>query len=196
MMLSRWISFFILVLATSACIQLQGSAPVNRYFLLEPMTEADNIYSYDTLSASIEVVDFPDYLRRTQVVVQQRDNILHFSDSQRWATTLEDNIVTVLRSNLEQLIPHATITIGPWQGSRTDDKRLQLSVRKFTGILGQRSDVDIRWRITSIDGKEYSGSFVHQQVIDDSYEDLIRALNLGLEELSKELVTVLVKPGA
>ena len=196
MMTFRWISLVALILATSACIQLQGSPPTSRYFLLEPMTEVDQIYSDSSLSISVEVVDFPDYLRRSQVVVQQRNNILHFSDSQRWATALEDNIVTVLRSNLELMLPDAVISIGPWQGSRTDDKRLQLSIRKFTGILGERSDVDIRWRITSIDGKRHSGPFVHQHPIDDSYEELIRALNLGLEELSKELAAVLVKPGA
>ncbi len=195
-MIFRWISLCALILATTACIQLQGAAPVSRYFLLEPMTDTAKTYPEITSSISIELIDFPDYLRRPQVVVQKRDNVLHFSDNQRWATALEDNIVAVVRSNLELLIPHATIAIGPWKGNRNVDKRLQLSVRKFTGILGQRSDVNIRWRVTSLDGKEHSGFFVHQHLIDDSYEALIRALNLGLEEMSKELVTVLVKPGA
>lgn len=195
-MTSRRIFLLILVLATSACIQLQGSPPVSHYFFLEPMSDVEESYTETTLTTGIELVDFPDYLRRPQIVVQQEDNILHFSDSQRWATALEENMVTVLRSNVEQMIPGAAVSIGPWQGNQANDYKVLLSVRKFAGILGQHSDVDIRWRIISVAGNKHSGTFIHRHVIGDSYEELIRALNLALETLSKELVTVLLEPGA
>lgn len=195
-MTSRRMLLVILVLATSACIQLQGLPPASRYFLLEPMSDVDKIHVESTLAINIEVVDFPDYLRRPQVVVQQQDNILHFSDSQRWATALEENIAAVLRNNVEQMIPAATVLIGPWHGSQANENMVQLSVRKFTGILGQHSDVDIRWRVIFVAGNELSGTFTHRHAIDDSYEELIRALNLALAKLSKELVTVLLETGA
>lgn len=188
----RSILLVVLLFSVSACIQLQPTSLTSRYFVLEPMTVADSYYSQGTLNIIVELIEFPDYLRRPQVVTKQDNNILRTSDSKRWATPLEENIVSVIRSNLEIMLPDTSVIIGPWHTNRNHDRKLQLSVVKFSGTLGQYSDVDIRWRITTVDDEIRSGTFAYHQTVNDSHDDLIRVLNRALDVLSKELATALV----
>jgi uncharacterized lipoprotein YmbA len=187
----RYLILAVLVVGISACIQLRGTAPPAQYFVLESIVTSPGIYSGKDLRIGIELVEFPEYLKRPQIVVQRQANIIHFSDNHRWATPLEGQVLSLLTSNLRLLLPQATISISPWHNSRHVDHKLQLSVIKLSGLWGHQSTIDIHWHIVGKNGEKRSGHYIDQRSIDTSYEDLVRALNLGLEGLSKELAIAL-----
>lgn len=184
----------LLVLSSSSCIQLEGSTVPSRYFVLELMDSSTNFISEKNLTIIIDLADFPEYLKRPQVVAQRQKNMIHFSNSQRWASPLEDQVLHLLTNNLELLLPRATIRISPWHSKHHGDRNLHLSVKKLSGILGQQSHIDIRWQIVGKDGEKRSGQFLDQRSIDNSYEGLVVALNHGLEMLSKKLALELAEP--
>ncbi len=191
----RYLVLMILVAVTTACIQLGGPAPPNQYFILESIAKSTSIFSSNNLVVTIELIEFPEHLKRPQVVVQRQENIIYFSDNQRWATPLEGQILALLTSNLELLLPQATVKISPWHNNRDDDYKLQLAVKKLSGTLGHHSTIDIRWNIVGKDGDKRTGQYLNQRSIGDSYEELVRALNQGLEGLSRELAVEITKPG-
>ncbi len=193
MQISRFIILTILILSTSACIQLGESVVPDQYFVLEPMSESADFISDSSLFITIESVDFPDYLKRPQVVQHQK-NLIYFSDIKRWASPLEDQFLSILSNNLERLLPYTTISISPWQNNRSADYKLQIWVKSFSGILGQTTDIDIHWRILDKDDNQRTGRYFDQRPVDDSYEGLVRALNRGLDGVSKELAKGLATP--
>jgi len=193
MKLCRYMILTLLVISTSACIQLGESIVPSQYYVLEPMTSNTDIYSDKSLVIAIELFDFPEYLKRPQIV-QHQQNMIYFTDTQRWATPLEGQVLSLLTSNLAMLLPQATIIISPWQSNRHVDHKLQISVNKLSGALGQQTDIDIRWYNVDKNGKKHSGQFVDRRPINDSYEEFVRALNRGLDKLSKTLALELAKP--
>lgn len=196
MRIFHYLIFLFLLVLTSSCIQLKGSTPPSHFFVLESITNSTDILSDRSLIVAIELVEFPEYLMRSQIVTQRQKTIFHISDIQRWATPLEDQVLNLIANNLKLLLPESTVVISPWQSNRHVDYNLQISVKKLSGILGQETDVDIRWQLADQGGGKYRGHYIDQRPIDDSYESLVKALNRGLEGLSRELATALAKPGS
>lgn len=190
MKISRYMILMLLAVSISACIQLGESVVPSQYFVFKSMPNNSDIYSDKTLSIAIELVDFPEYLKRPQVV-QNQDNIVSFTDTKRWATPLEDQVLSLITSNLELLLPEISIKVRPWQSNQHIDLNLQIAVKKLSGILGEQSDIDIRWKITDKQGKQFRGHFVDRRSIDERYEGPVLALNRGLNELSEELASAL-----
>ncbi len=184
----RYMILILLMVSTSACIQLGESVVPSQYFVFKSMSYNTDIYSDKRLSIDIELVDFPDYLKRPQVVLHQ-DNIISFTDTKRWATPLEGQVLSLITSNLELLLPETSIKVRPWQSNQHVDLNLQIAVKKLSGVLGKQSDIDIRWKIADKHGKQFRGHFVDRRSIDESYEGLVLALNRGLDELSKKLAS-------
>lgn len=193
MNLLKYLLFLLLQVLISACIQLPGAPPPKQFFVLESITNDTDFLSAKKLRVVLELTDFPEHLKRYQIVAQQQANIIHLSDAKRWATPLEDQLLTLLADNLQVLLPEATIVISPWQSDRHADHSLQIAVNKLSGILGQKTDVDIRWQLTSKTGGNSRGYYIDQQPIDKSYEGLVKALNRGLDGLSRELARALAE---
>ncbi len=183
----------LLVVSTPACIQLGESVVPSQYYILEPMSNNSEPYSQKGLNIAVEIIEFPEYLKRPQIV-QHQQNVIYFTDKMRWATPLEGQVLSLITSNLELLLPEATIFISPWQNNRHADHYLQLSVKKLSGELGYQTDIDIHWHTVEKDGEQHSGQFVDHRSINDSYEEFVRSLNRSLEEFSKKLALELAKP--
>lgn len=188
--------FLFLLVLTSSCIQLKGTAPPSHFFVLESMTHSPDILSENSYIVAIELTEFPEYLKRSQIITHRQNNIIHISDIQRWATPLEDQVLHLIANNLTLLLPESTVVIKPWQINRQVNHSVQISVKKMSGILGQETDMDIRWQLADQEGRKYRGHYIDQRPIDDSYEGLVKALNRGLEGLSRELATALAKQGS
>jgi len=88
----RYMIMTLLVISTSACIQLGESVVPSQYYVLESMSNNTDIYSDKSLVIAIELTDFPDYLKRTQIV-QHQQNVIYFTDIKRWATPLEEQLI-------------------------------------------------------------------------------------------------------
>ncbi len=182
----------ILLLLCVSCIQIGSNPQPRNHYLLESMVKAPLIYSSYRSDINIDLIDFPDYLDRLQIVTRNQDNGIDFSDSERWAEPLQDNLARILRENLALMLPNANISVSPWENSSSDAIKVKLVVNKFWGKLNDHSQVDIRWAIDN--GKEATtqGHFIDQQPIGSTYQEMVVGLNSGINSLSLELAKKLM----
>lgn len=182
-----------LLLLCAACVQLGDAPSPQHYYLLEtlerpvalPVSTPDNII--------VEIADFPDYLDRPQIAVRSADRQISYLNGQRWAEPLRDNLSRILRENLSLLLPGMRISVAPWDSPTRADRRIQLFINDFTGVLEGRADVDIRWQILREDLVQQRGHFTAAPSIGAEYADLVRALNQALDDLSRQLAEQLVE---
>jgi len=183
----------ILLLLCTSCIQIGSDPQPMRHYLLESITDVPNVYSDRTLIINLELVDFPDYLDRLQIVTRDKNNRIEFSEANRWAEPLQNNLTRILRENLALVLPEANISVSPWENSSDNAIKVKLVVNKFWGKLGDHSQVDVRWTIDNGRGQTTQGHFIDRQPIDNSYRDLVVGLNSGVNHLSQKLAKQLVK---
>lgn len=182
----RYLPAVLLLLCTS-CIQIGSDPQTIHYYLLESISEAPIIYSDKTLTIDIELIEFPDYLDRPQIVTHAELNTIKFTAAERWAEPVQDNLMRILRENLALILPAANISISPWEHSSATAVKIKLVINKFSAELGDHTEIDIRWKIRNGTGKTTQGHFTDQQPIDNSYRDLVAGLNSGIENLSLKL---------
>ncbi|MEA3362705.1 MAG: PqiC family protein [Thermodesulfobacteriota bacterium] len=188
----RYLISILLLLCTS-CIQIGSDPQPMQYYLLESMPERPTFSSDNTLNINLELVNFPDYLDRLQIVTRNNNSGIEFSDTERWAEPLQDNLTRILRENLALLLPNSRITVSPWENSIEGARKVKLVINKFFGKLGDRTQIEIRWSINNDRGETIQGHFIDRHPIGNSYQDLVVGLNNGINHLSQNLAKELVK---
>ncbi len=112
-----------LVLATlCACA---GRGIVAREYLLAPAVSADPVGNAGGpgLALGVGPVEFPDYLRRPQIVTRQGNQLIP-STLHTWGGDLQSNFTRVLAENLSTLIPTDRVATFPWSVGWRADYRL------------------------------------------------------------------------
>lgn len=193
-MMLRLTAALLLMLICCSCIQLKGSDPPDRYYILTPLTGSSPVISSEKLIITIELVEFPTYLKRPQIVIKEDDNSFRISDAHRWGTPLEDGILNLLRRNLSQTFPAADIAIVPWQRRTTADHRIRIDIDGFSAYAGDRSDIDIHWHIASALGEARQGRIRIAEPFGGGPEELVKTLNQSLDQLSLQLARNLAAP--
>ena len=176
----------LLLLLCSSCIQVLGDPQPINYYLLDGMPQETDIGSDKALTMTLQLDSFPVYLDRLLIVTKNDDSTINVSDHDRWAEPLQGNILQTVRENLRIILPAANIAISPWENSTTDAIKTKILVNKFSGKLGDHTEIDIRWTIDG-GGEIRQGHFTDQQPIGDSYQELVAGLNSGINNFSLEL---------
>ena len=182
----RYLLLALLLLCTS-CIQIGSDPQPMHYYLLESMPEIANSYSNKALTIDLELVDFPDYLDRPQIVTNNGDNAIKFTDSERWAEPVQDNLMRIIRENLALTIPASNISVSPWESSSDNATKVKLVVNSFLGTLDGHTRIDIRWVIDDGLDQPIQGHFTDQQPIGNNYQNLVVGLNKGINRFCLEL---------
>lgn len=185
---------FVLLFFCSACIQI-GSAPqpIN-YFLLETMSTTPKAYTDRGVNVHLVLINFPEYLDQLQIVTNNGDNGILFSNSEHWAEPVRENLLRVIRGNLAMIIPNSTVSVGPWEKATDNAIKVELLFNQFSGKLGEYARTDIRWRIIEGTGTTSQGQFTDQQTIGDTFQDFVVGLNAGINNFSTELALKLLEP--
>ena len=178
----------ILLFFCSACIQLGGEPQEQHYYLLTPQaqTQMDNQPVRDLF---IRQVDFPVYLDRPQIVTRSMQNELEIATTERWGEPLQDNLLRVLKENLQRRLGQFDISNYPWQPASENGLLLKLTVNQFDGILGHQTNVDIRWTLSDSDSQQILARqhFVAKLPIGNSFSDLVSGLSRAVEQLSADI---------
>lgn len=189
----RYFLILLLLLLCSSCIQMIGDPQPVRYYLFDSLQEEAEIYSDKTLTIELQLSGFPTYIDRPQVIARDDGNKIKFSDHDRWAEPLQENIMQTLQGNLRIMLPGAAVSISPWENSTKNRIKTKIMVNKFSGTLGEDTDVDIRWTIDMGSGEIRQGHFTDQQPIGDTYQELVAGLNIGINNFSHKLAQDLAR---
>lgn len=184
----------LILLLCSACIQLGGEPQPIRFYLLEPVAEIDAPGHAEQIQLEFSPIEFPSYLDRPQIVSRSQSNLIQIADLDRWAEPLPDNLSRTLQENLYKRLPAVQISSAPWNVNNGPAYQVKLIINRFDGILGQQTEVDIRWSLFATqNNKELRREHFRANLpIGDSYRNLVDGLNSALAKLSGEIATALV----
>lgn len=184
----RLVIVVILLLSSSACIQLGSEPQPQHYYLLTPRAEVSGS-NQTPRDLIFDQIEFPSYLDRPQLVTRSLQNELEISARDRWGEPLQDNLMRVLKENLQRRMSGLRISSYPWQPTAEGGLLLHLTVNQFDGILGRQANVDIRWSLTETASDElvYQSHYIARLPIGNSSAELVAGLSKAVNQLSAEI---------
>jgi uncharacterized protein len=181
-----------LSLGIAACSPLAPQPDQSRYFILTPLAKGGDPSAASPISnqgplVGVGPIDFPDYLRRTQVVTRDANQI-KLSARNRWAEPLDMNFQRTLVENLSTLLHTQRIEIYPWPRRTPVDYQVVIYVERFEATSDGSAQMAVRWIIKDGAGKDlYASETRASTAVPEGPAGVSVALSGDLEQLSTAL---------
>jgi uncharacterized protein len=188
------------LIAFAACIAAAGCSPLgpqpdhSKFFILTPLTDGSSATATPAstsapLTIGIGPIDFPDYLRRLEVVTRSSPTQLNLSAEKRWGEPLDKNFERVLGENLAQLLNTRQIEKYPWSHKTQVDYQVSIDVQRFETSTDGQSQLVARWMIKDGDtGKNLSAAETTASApVGNGETGASVALSTDLATLSREI---------
>ena len=189
----------VIVLALSAiaasCSPLAPIRDHTKFFMLSPISEGGVIKADAPVAQQVSIgvgpIDFPDYLRRHEVVTRTAANRIDVSSENRWAGPLDKNFADVLSENLATLLNTQRVESYPWNRSVAVDYQVVVSVQRFDTSPDGQSKLIARWSIKhGPDGKQlYATQTASSVPIGSGSDAASAALSSDVAMLSREIAS-------
>jgi uncharacterized lipoprotein YmbA len=151
----------------AACAGLYGCSPLaprpdlSKFFLLTPIASgAEASPPRGTLVIGVGPIDFPDYLRRPDVVTRTSPTEIDVSSTDIWGEPLDKNFSRVLRENLAQLLNTQKVEEYPWSRNTKIDYQIEVDVQRFEKAADGQSQLVARWIIK--DGRSGTDLYAYE----------------------------------
>lgn len=192
--------FRCLVILVGLLVTGCASTPTYTFYTLSAMQAVDEklptVYRSNNATISVNLVSFPSYLDRPQIVTRPTAHTLAIHEFQRWGGSLEDDFMRVLGENLSILLNTQHIFLPRQNAPFTIDYRVAINVKRFDGNLGEQIVLDVDWMIITQENKERTvirKSVIREAVESNDYESLVSAKSKAVEKLSHEIADVIWK---
>ncbi len=194
-------SFLLAVaLLAAGCSPLGPLPNHNKFFMLSPIAQ-DSVAKASTsldqqMSLGIGPIDFPDYVKRPEVVTRTAPNRIDVSEDNRWAGPLDKNFTRVLSENLSTLLNTQRLQFYPWNRMIPVDFQIAVNVEQFDSD-GKQATLIARWSIRDgHDGKElYATETTTSAPLGAGAEGPSAALSATVAALSREIAAQLTNLG-
>jgi len=166
---------------------LFSCAPAKNYYLLTPEGSAP---SGGGMGIGVGPVALAAYLDRPNLVFQEGANRLALAESHRWAGDLENNIASVVATNLGRRKGTGNVRTYPWGDDSQLRYQISIDIRQLHGTANGDAFIDAAWRVYSlpdrrmISSKSWSGTEPLQV---DGYDELAAAQSRLLARLSTQI---------
>jgi uncharacterized protein len=184
-------------IAAAGCSPLAPRPNYSKFFILSPFaygaspgpTAAST--ARRQLAIGIGPIDFPDYLRRSQVVTRSAPNQIDLSTVDRWGEPLDKNFQRVLSENLGQLLNTYRIEQYPWDRKTQVDYQIAINVQNFETTADGQSQLNARWIIKDgSNGKAlYASETTANTPLGSGETGASYALSNDLATLSKQIAS-------
>jgi uncharacterized lipoprotein YmbA len=185
-----------LCVAAIGCSPLAPRPNYTKFFILTPVASTASPVAPATsftsrhLIIGIGPIDFPDYLKRSQVVTRSAPNRLDLSPVDRWGEPLDKNFQRILSENMAQLLNTSRIEQYPWDRKAHVDYQIEINVENFETSTNGQSQLRARWTIKNSDGKDlYSSETVTGTPVGTGDTGTSAALSNDLSTFSNELAS-------
>ena len=171
----------------------RGTSENARFYKLSSIQSSDEATQPAGKGVAIGIgpIKFPDHLDRPEIVTRTSRNALEIGDFDRWAGSLREDFSRVLTENLSILLSTDYVFVFPWGKTIPIDYQVKVEVSRFDGELGKNATLIARWTVIE-QGEEKTLRSVRRSSIskpaeDKSYEAMVAALSLTVEQLSQEI---------
>jgi len=178
----------LLSLIVSGCATTEPS----RFYTLHASEDLGTIQQSSAYKYTVAIgpVEIPDYLDRPQIVSRTNQNEITFSEFQRWAGSLEEDISRVLSENLTLLLSGDSVSVSLWEWGATSDYRIAVHIRRFD--IMPEGDVLLSARCTLIDSDGRTQLLtwearVTETITAQTYDAKVSSMSRALEKLSEDI---------
>jgi uncharacterized lipoprotein YmbA len=186
---------FAMCLAAAGCSPLAPRAELLEVFILTPLADSASPAAPTAspparqLALGIGPIDFPDYLRRSQVVTRSAPNQIELSTVDRWGEPLDKNFQRVLSENMAQLLNTYRIEQYPWDHKTQVDYQIAINVGNFETSADGQTQLNARWTIKDgSNGKDlYASETMTNTRVGTGDTGASSALSNDLATLSREI---------
>lgn len=168
-----------------------GSSKPSRYYLLtgqNGMSESGN--ATQNLKIGVGPIQFPDYLRRPQIVSFIGTQQLSLAEYDRWAEPLDQNFIRVMAENLTLFIPTDQVFVYPFIGNQILDYHILVEVRQFEMNVQSQVKLIAQWQIFpgAVDQPIITKRSEYlESVNSENYESVITGMSNLTASLSREI---------
>lgn len=155
-----------------------------------------------SIVVSVGPLRIPDYLDRPQIVTRSGKNELKLAEFDRWAGSIESDIIRVLVEDISAQLPSDRFFVVRWlpllESQVASSYKVEIMVNRFEGTLGGEVSLHAQWALF---GKEKQLPLMKQLNISEpvkgsSYEALVDAMSRALERLSREIAERVAAAGS
>lgn len=158
------------LIALGCCILSVGCSPLapqpdhSKFFILTPLADTSPEFApantgYDpVLTIGIGPIDFPEYLRRPEVVTLASPNQLNLAAERRWGEPLDRDFARVFAENISTLLKTQQLEKYPWPIRTHIDYQIVVDVQRFETTSDGQSQMIARWIIKDSTGKDLYAS--------------------------------------
>jgi len=189
----KHVAIIFLALALAGC--LGGQSPPTSFYMLSPL----NPPQAGTLAATpdgririgLSTVTVPEYLNRSEIVINLDNTVYQLADFSKWAEPLSDNLTRVLEENLTNLLHDDSIDIFlASDSSIPPDYRLEVDVLRLDGNLGDQVTLVAQWALLAAEEDDLivmRRSEYQASAADNTYKELVMAKSRTIEKLSQDI---------
>jgi uncharacterized lipoprotein YmbA len=183
----------------AGCTVLAPQPDHAKFFILTPISDDAAATPPSTANSSLAIgigpIDFPDYLRRAEVVTRTAPNEIDLAADKRWAEPLDRNFTRVLAENLAHLLNTQKIEKYPWPRKTQVDYQIEIDVQRFDTSSDGQSKLIARWVIKNgSDGMDlYASETTAIAPVAAGETGTSAALSGDLATLSKEIAAQVIE---
>lgn len=193
-------ALFICSLSTG-CSPLAPQPDHSKYFVLSPLTDGETSTAApigakgtSNLTIGIGPIEFPDYLKRPEVVTRTSANQLDLSAERRWGEPLDKDFARIFAENISRLLKTQQIERYPWPVRTHVDYQIMIDVQRFETTSDGQSELVARWIIKDGAGKDLYASETSASLAATQGESgSSAALSEDLEKMSREIAAQVIE---
>lgn len=177
-----------------------ASTKASKFYTLNSMAgpgiEQRSVTAMEGIIIEVGPVEIPGILDRPQIVFYSGSNELEFSEFDRWAGPLRNDIYRVLIDDLSLFFSKNDISVVSWRQALSADYRIDFHITKFGRVSDKEVVLAARW--TVFKGGEKKAVYLHESSLNEHIEGrghsaVVAAMSRSIEKLSREVADVFLK---
>jgi uncharacterized lipoprotein YmbA len=194
------LGLFVVVLSSCA------SSPPSKFYQFSALNgqaaEPGNSSHGGSEVVSIGPVRIPDYLDRPQIVTRSGQNELRLAEFDRWAGSIENDIIRVLAEDISAQLPEDRFFVIRWtpllQSQLSSSYRVEMIVSRFDGPLDGAVTLRAQWGLFGRDKNVLvrKESVIVEKVNGSGYDAYVDAMSRAIGRLGKEIADGIVSSAA
>jgi hypothetical protein len=188
------------LLGLGACTLLAPTKDVSRFYVLSPSAggggETGIACDVGDDRLGVGPVMLPAYLNRSQLARRVREYEISYSEADRWAEDLEENIGRVIAANLSRLCDAGYVPVYPWNVALNPRYQVVVTVSRFEADDAGVATLHATWAIRLPAEKTIlltRESSIREPGASPRTADAVAAMSRAAATLSREIAGVLAR---
>ncbi len=185
------LSVFIIIAITALLCSCLGRSPQTNFYKLSPLKEIKTEHPLSqNFSIAIGPVTIPSEMDRPQIIIRDQESRVKMSEYHRWSGPIQDDIASVLSSNLSLLLGTDRILPRHHGNLFPFTHFIALHINRFDGQWKGEVLLDVTWSIQKDQHPDpliVKRSIIREPVLSHNYDGLVAAQSQALSKLSREI---------